>query len=293
MYGIITDMDIAECEDFLDDSVPGREKVVPIAGHAVTLDYVAGSIGDRPVYMIPRRVDAVDIEHLGHMMLLSSLGAERVIGIEPVRSLRKNVKPGDFTTFTDIQLQGIEAPSFLRYGFEVQDYNYSSLVCVRSLWNYFQKSSHFWEKMMKFRMHIAQTYLNLEWYDSVPDRKKMKMTVAVAGNDMREGFAATELGMCYLHLGWVSDYMPSKRIVISEEEGAKIAVLARQKSKSVLRQFILTMPEERKCDCRKTLEGKIKRVYPEAESLLVSRLMQLGVCGSPKPLLVPEPSEGA
>ena len=222
---------------------------------------IVGKVGGVDACVLPRHgikhsIPPHKVNYRANIWALKKLGVDRVISVCAVGSLHKEIKPGKMV-FLD---QFIDFTKGRDYTFhdegEVYHLSMPEPFCkeINSIVTE-QGFRHNWKITFPPR-----TYVCIEGprFNTRAESSFMKEFADVVGMTLvPEVCLAREKGMCYACLAMVTDYDSWSRETVDFELVKKNMAEYNNKIKEVLKELIVSLPDERECECRKTEKGRV------------------------------------
>ncbi len=247
---------------------------------------VTGTLGDVRLAFLPRhgrghRIPPHKIEFRANLFALKSLGAEWVISISAVGSMKEDIGPGDFVIVDQFIDRTIARPrTFFEDGI-VAHVAFADPVCSR-----LANVVHECAREAGIRVHRGGTYVCIDgpqFSTRAESNLFRSWGASVVGmTNLPEARLAREAELCYTTVALATDYD-----CWHESEGdvtvdAVLAVLRQNvdNAKKLVRLAAPRVPRPRTCPCESALKGAIlsdpAAVTPEARKrldLLVGRYL--------------------
>ena len=256
-----------------------KEKKVETPFGAPSDDYIIGEIAGKEVAFLPRhgkghRILPEELNYRANIYGFKLLGAERIIAINAVGSLREELKPLDIVLpdqFFDRTNQARKT-TFFGDGI-VAHIPFSEPVCPELL-----EILHSVGIDAGATMHRGGTYLNMEgpaFSTKAESRIYRGWGLDIIGmTALAEAKLAREAEICYATMAMVTDY----DCWHEEEESVLIETIIEnlQKNASLAKKIInsalLLIPEERECPCASALKNAIITSRPDIPAETRSKL---------------------
>lgn len=196
-----------------------------------------------PPHMVPQRAN---------IWALKKLGAERIIGVCAVGSLKENYKPGEIVV-CDQFIDFTKKRDYTFYDKEAVHISEADPFCpeLRSL---FYKEG----KKINIPIHKIGTYVCIEGprFSTRAESKFFRNFSDIIGMTLvPEAVLAKEMEMCYVSLAMVTDFDVWQEKPVNAEEVARTMGENLEKIKKLLSTTLPKIREERSCFCKTALKG--------------------------------------
>lgn len=247
-----------------------REKELKTPFGAPSDNFVVGEIAGKEVAFLPRhgrghRILPSELNFRANIYGFKILGAERIIAVNAVGSLREEIKPLDIVLpdqFFDRTNQARKT-TFFGDGI-VAHIPFAEPICPEML-----EIFHSVGSSAGATMHRGGTYLNMEgpaFSTKAESRIYRQWGLDIIGmTALSEAKLAREAEICYVTMSMVTDYdcwREEEETVLIEtviENLQKNASLA----KEIIKEALLRIPEKRECPCASTLKNAIITSKPD------------------------------
>ena len=225
--------------------------------------FMLGKLKGKDVAFLPRhgrghRILPSEINHRANICAFKQLGAERIIAVSAVGSLREDIPPLDIVLpdqFFDRTKQGPGATFF--GGGIVGHISFSQPVCPEMLACLSRAGSASGGKM-----HYGGVYVNMEgpaFSTLAESRVYRKLGFDIIGmTAMAEAKLSREAEICYASLAMVTDYdcwrdgepVEIEEIISNLQKNSALA-------KKIIAAALQIIPEERQCGCGEALKHAV------------------------------------
>jgi len=234
-----------------------RVKVHTPYGSPSAIPYV-GEINGVDVAFIPRHGEGHTIpphrvNYRANIWALHELGAERVIGIQAVGSLKDNYRPGDIV-FPD---------QFIDFTKGVRDFTFYEGGRVAHI----SIPEPFCPEMRDIAIRTAEdlgiphhpkgTYIVIEGprFSTKAESAMFRTFADIIGMTLvPEVVLARELGMCYLSIAMITDYDVWKDKPVDTREVIETMKTNEENVRKLLTELLSRIPRERHCGCGDVLK---------------------------------------
>ncbi len=223
-----------------------------------TSDLIAiGNIKNKNIAFIPRHgnkhtIPPHKINNKANLWALKELNVTRVISICATGSLKEEYKPGDI----------VIPDQFIDFGKSIETFYDGGRVVHVSMADPFcpemRKIAIETLKELNFRFHEKGTYLRISGPQfSTRAASKMYRNFAdiIGMTGTSEAILARELGICHIIISAITDYDVWAEKPVSAKEVINVMKENEEKIKMIIKSIIEKIPEERRCDCKNSLEG--------------------------------------
>ncbi len=256
-----------------------KEKKLETPFGAPSDNYIIGEIAGKEAAFLPRhgkgnRILPGELNYRANIYGFKLLGAERIIAINAVGSLREELKPLDIVLPDQFFDRTNQARKTTFFGDGIAAHiPFSEPVCPELL-----EILHRVGTDAGATMHRGGTYLNMEgpaFSTKAESRIYRGWGLDIIGmTALAEAKLAREAEICYATMAMVTDYdcwHEEEESVLIEtiiENLQKNASLA----KKIIRSALLLIPEERECPCASTLKNAIITSRPDIPAETRSKL---------------------
>ncbi len=225
--------------------------------HSVTV----GTYNNRKIAFIPRHgrdhsIPPHRINYRANVYALKELGAQRVIAVSSVGSLRENLKPGEFVFPDQFIDRTKNRPDTFYDGALVAHVSSADPFCTE-ISELLAKSA----SKNSVRTHDHSTYVCIEGprFSTRAESKLFRQWGAdIVGMTLYpEVILAREAEMCYACLAMVTDYDVWADKPVTASEVSEVMRKNVENAKKLILDLISLIPKERKCQCAHALEGAI------------------------------------
>lgn len=197
-----------------------------------------------PPHQVPQRAN---------IWALKKIGAERIIGINAVGSLKEYFKPGTIV-FPDQFIDFTKKRDYTFYDGSTGTFHVSLTdpFCPE-LRELFHKET----KKLKIPVHKRGTYWCIEGprFSTRAESKFFRNFADIIGMTLiPEAVLARELEICYLSLAMITDYDVWQTRPVNAKEVMKRMGENLEKVKKILKAALPKIPRERKCFCKESLK---------------------------------------
>ncbi|MBI4168829.1 MAG: S-methyl-5'-thioadenosine phosphorylase [Acidobacteria bacterium] len=241
-----------------------REEKVPTPFGDPSDRYLVGVLGGREVAFLARhgrghRLLPSEINFRANIYGFKALGAERLVSVSAVGSLREELRPLDVVLPDQfIDWTGGQRPSTFFGGGIVGHVSLADPVCA-ALISVLAEAA----RETGARLHRGGAYLCIEgpqFSTRAESRLYRSFRADVIGmTNVQEVKLAREAEICYATLALVTDYdcwRDAGAAVSVEEVVARLNDNART-ARAIVQRALETLPEERDCPCSRALAGAI------------------------------------
>lgn len=196
-----------------------------------------------PPHKVPQRAN---------LRALKKIGAERIIGICAVGSLKKEFKPGDIVIpgqFIDFT----KKRDYTFYDKETVHISVADPFCPELRTLFYREA-----KKLKIPVHQKGTYFCIEGprFSTRAESKFFRNFADVIGMTLiPEAVLARELEICYLSLAMITDYDVWAERPVEFQEILQTMKENLEKIKQLLKATIPKIKEKRTCPCKESLQN--------------------------------------
>jgi 5'-methylthioadenosine phosphorylase len=225
-------------------------------------DFVTvGELSGRKVAFVPRHgrrhtIRPTDVNSRANIHALKELGVQWILAPTTVGSLREELKPGDVVFVDQFIDRTTKREQSFYTGPQVCHVSVADPMCPDLRKLLIRVSDE-----MKVRHHNAGTYVCIEG-PRFSTKAESRMFRSWGGDVIGmtlvpECVLAREAQMCYASISMVTDYDVWKDHPVSAREVGKIMSENVEKVKRIVREAVLKMPNERKCECKAALTSAL------------------------------------
>ncbi len=250
-------------------------------------DLIEGRLGNRRVLFLVRhglghRFSPSDVPYRANIYALKALGAEWVIGVSAVGSLREEVAPGDVVVPTQIvdRTRGIRPATFFGAGC-VAHVQFGDPYCSDLRKTLIEAA----RRQHATRVHPAATYVCMEGpqFSTRAESELYRSWHAdvIGMTNLPEAKLAREAQLCYASLCLVTDYDCWHEAEADVSVDLVLQVLHRNVAlaKRIVADAAPHISEPRACTCRHALRGAVitarERIAPEQRERLALLLREI------------------
>ncbi|MBS7657564.1 MAG: S-methyl-5'-thioadenosine phosphorylase [Candidatus Bathyarchaeia archaeon] len=241
----------------LEKILEGKETVEIKTPYNFSPKIYIGELNGKKIAFLPRHGIAHDVpphkvNYRANIWALKTIGVKRVLATNAVGAINEKYKPGDFfIPFDLIDFTKSRIQTFFEEG-KVIHVDCSSIYCkelrealIASIKNFKMK---FWEGVLACTEGPR--------FETPAEIRMMKLLGcdAVGMTSAPEAFLAREAGLCYASLGFISNMAAGLQNRLTTSEVFKTAQKIFPYLKLILNETIKRIPEERMCECIKSLE---------------------------------------
>ena len=229
-------------------------------------EFVIGDLAGKEVIFLPRHQRThsllpTEINYRANIFAFKLLGADRIISVSAVGSLKEEIKPLDVLLvdqFIDRTNQG-RSTTFFGDGI-VAHIAFAEPICP-DLKELIYKSN----RELDVKIHDSGTYINMEGpaFSTKAESYLYKSWGAdvIGMTNIQEARLSREAGMCYSTIAMITDYdcwrLGSEAEMVSVEMIMENLDKNAETAKKMLLNTIKNMPEERPCGCAEALRNAI------------------------------------
>ena len=235
-----------------------RVKVFTPYGSPSAVPYV-GKINGVEVAFIPRHgenhtIPPHRVNYRANVWAMKELGAERIIGVQAVGSLKEDYRPGEIV-FPD---------QFIDFTKGVRDFTFYDGGKVAHI----SMADPFCPEMRRLAIETAEelgiayhprgTYIVIEGprFSTRAESRMFRTFGDIIGMTLvPEVVLARELGMCYLSIAMITDYDVWAEKPVDTKEVIETMKKNEEKVRKLLTNLLPRIPKERSCGCEKVLEN--------------------------------------
>lgn len=225
--------------------------------------FMVGELQGKRIAFLPRhgrghRIMPSEINFRANIYGFKQLGAERIVSISAVGSMKEHLKPGELVVvdqFFDRTTKRIS--TFFGNGL-VAHVSMADPVCRNTAGALYKAG-----KKLGYTIHKGGTYICIEGPQfSTKGESEIyrKWGVDVIGmTNIPEAKLAREAEMCYATLALVTDYdcWHTPEDMVTLEAVIKVLMENVSKAKTVIKELVNTLPETVTCGCHRALENAI------------------------------------
>jgi len=217
-----------------------------------------GDFENKKVAFMPRhgkshKIPPHKINYRANIWAMKELGVKWLLAPSAVGSLREELKPGDIVIPDQFIDRTKNRENTFYDGPQVAHISTAYPFC-RDLANQIDRIC----KNLKYSNHLGGTYICIEGprFSTKSESKMFRNWGAdiIGMTVVPECILAREVEICYVNIATVTDYDVWAENTVNTEEIIKTLNNNISKTRNILREIMLKIAEDRKCDCKDALK---------------------------------------